>query len=80
MGAYATPGDLAAYLAGSDLNVSTDPVETAGLLTDASADVDRVIGALNRAGFDGGSGVLSASQDLIVLAGSVEPGFELGGW
>ena len=27
---------------------------------------------LNRAGFDGGSGVLSASQDLIGLAGRVE--------
>ena len=27
---------------------------------------------VNRAGFDGGSGVLSASQDLIGLAGSVE--------
>jgi len=27
---------------------------------------------VNRAGFAGGSGVLSASQDLIGLAGSVE--------
>jgi hypothetical protein len=36
--------------------------------------------ALNRAGFDGGSGVLLVSQDLVGLAGSVEPRFEFGGW
>ena len=32
---------------------------------------------MNRPGFDGGSGVLSASQDLVVLVGSVELGFVL---
>src|ERR1039458_8114485 len=36
--------------------------------------------SLDRAGIDGGCGVLSACQDLVVLAASVEPGFELDGW
>ena len=38
-------------------------------------DPESVSCPLNRAGLDGGFGVLSASKDLVVLTVSVEPGF-----
>jgi transposase len=60
------------------LTVVRDGIESFPVaFTDAHALEIRVLCDLNRAGFDGGSGVLSASQDLVVLVGSVELGFEL---